>query len=295
MAGDGDAGVAAVRKRTRVGITHPDRVLYPAVGLAKRDVVEYYLGVAPFLLPYLHDRPLTLHRFPGGVGEMGFFAKDAPAGTPAFVETFTHWAEAPGRDVDFVLCNNLDTLAWLANLAALELHATLSRAGSYDAPDLLFVDIDPEPPFDFDDVIGIAGVVREQLEERGLRPFVKTSGKKGLHLVVPLAPGHSFDAVREFAHDVGKAVARETPHVVAEFARSREPGTVFVDYLQNAPGKTMVAPYSLRATPAATVSAPLEWEELRRGVRPGDFTARSVLSRTEDPWRDLFDDRQRIP
>ncbi len=168
------------------------------------------------------------------------------------------------------------------------------RAGSYDSPDLLVIDIDPEPPFDFDEVIGIAGVVRERLEERGLRPFVKTSGKKGLHVVVPLAAGHSFNGVREFAHGVGKAVARDTPHVVAEFPQSRENGTVFVDYLQNAPGKTMVAPYSLRATPGATVSAPLRWEELRRGVRPGDFTSRAVLSRAEDPWKDLFDDRQTI-
>jgi bifunctional non-homologous end joining protein LigD len=130
MAGDDDARVEAVRKQTKAQITHPDRVLYPDAGLSKLDVVEYYLGVAPLLLPYLRDRPLTLHRFPGGVGTGGFFEKDAPAGTPAFVETFTHWAEAPRRDVRFVLCNNLDTLAWLANIAAIEVHATLSQAGS---------------------------------------------------------------------------------------------------------------------------------------------------------------------
>ncbi len=295
MAGHRDARVAAIRERTKAPITYPDRVLIPVAGLTRLDMVEYYLRAAPLLRTYLRGRPLTLHRFPGGVDKNGFYEKDAPAGTPAFVETFTHRAEAPGRDVRFVLCNNLDTLAWLANLAALELHATLSRAGSYDSPDLLFVDIDPEPPFDFDEVIGIARVVGDHLEARGLRPFVKTSGKKGLHVVVPLAAGHTFDDVREFAHDVGKAGARDTPHFVAEFARSREAGTVFVDYLQNAPGKTMVAPYSLRATPGATVSAPLLWEELRHGVRPEDFTYKTILSRKEDPWRDLFEDRQRLP
>jgi bifunctional non-homologous end joining protein LigD len=295
MAGDEDAKVETIRKRTKAEITHPGRVLYPAAGLSKLDVVEYYLGVAPFLLPYLRDRPLTLHRFPSGVDKNGFYEKDAPAGTPQFVETFTHWAEAPGRDVRFVLCNNLDTLVWLANIAALELHATLSRAGSYDAPDLLFVDIDPEPPFDFDEAIEIARVVRDRLEDRGLRSFVKTSGKKGLHIVVPLAAGHTFDDLRKFAHGIGKDVAKDTPHVVSELPRSREKGTVFIDYLQNAPGKTMVAPYSLRATPAATVSAPLRWEELRRGVRPEDYTWRTILSRKEDPWRDLFDERQTVP
>jgi bifunctional non-homologous end joining protein LigD len=294
MTGDGDARLEAVRKRTRAAITHPDRVLYPAAGLTKLDVVEYYLDVAPFLLPYLCDRPLTLHRFPGGVGTDGFYEKDAPAGTPGFVETFTHWAEAPGRDVEFVLCNNPDTLAWLANIAALELHATLSRAGSYDAPDLLFVDIDPEPPFPFDDAIELAFVVRDRLGDRGLSSFVKTSGKKGIHVVAPLAPGPSFDQVRELAHDVGRDVARDVPRVVSELPRSREKGTVFVDYLQNAPGKTMVAPYSLRATPGATVSAPLEWEDLREGVRPGDFAPGTVRSRRADPWRNLFGDRREI-
>jgi hypothetical protein len=130
MTGDEDERVEAIRKRTKAPVTHPERVLFPAAGLTKLDVIEYYLGVGPFLLPYLRDRPLTLHRFPGGVGTAGFYEKDAPAGTPAFVETFTHWAEAPGRDVDFVLGNNPDTLAWLANIAAIEVHATLSQAGS---------------------------------------------------------------------------------------------------------------------------------------------------------------------
>jgi bifunctional non-homologous end joining protein LigD len=295
MTGDGDARLEAVRKHTKAGLTHPDRVLYPEAELTKLDVVEYYLGIAPFLLPYLRDRPLTLHRFPGGVSEDGFYEKDAPAGTPGFVETFTHWAEAPGRDVEFVLCNNPDTLVWLANIAALELHATLSRAGSYDSPDLLFVDIDPEPPFPFESVIEVARVVRDRLEDRGLSSFVKTSGKKGIHIVVPIAPGPSFDEVREFAHGIGKDVARDIPHVVSELPRSREKGTVFIDYLQNAPGKTMVAPYSLRATPGATVSAPLGWRDLREGVRPGDFTYRTIRSRKADPWRDLLADRQELP
>jgi bifunctional non-homologous end joining protein LigD len=144
-------------------------------------------------------------------------------------------------------------------------------------------------------VIGIARVVRQHLEDRGFASFVKTSGKKGLHIVVPLAPGPSFETLREFAHGIGKAVAKETPHVVSELPRSRDKGTVFIDYLQNARGKTMVAPYSLRATPEATVSAPLRWEDLRKGVCPGDFTYRTVLARTEDPWKDLFHDRQRLP
>ena len=192
----------------------------------------------------------------------------------------------------YVLCNNLDTLIWLANLASLELHSTLSTAVSYDSPDLLLFDIDPEPPCTFDDVIDVARTIREHLENTGVRSFVKTSGKKGLHMVVPLSGGHTFDEIRSFAHTIGKTIARDSPHVVAEFARSRDPGTIFIDYLQNARGKTMAAPYSLRATPGATVSAPLRWETLRHGIHPEDFNIRTILSGSEDPWRGIFDERQ---
>ncbi len=293
MAGDG-ATSAAIRELTRVHLTRLDKVLYPAAGVTKLDVLTYYIRVAPFLLPFLHDRPVTMHRFPDGVGGDGFYEKDAPAGTPEYVDIFTRWSETAGRDVHFVVCNNLDTLVWLANLASLEIHTTLSTATSYTSPDILLFDIDPEPPLTFDDVIDIAHVVRDRLEARGIRPFVKTSGKKGIHIVVPLVTGYSFSEIRDFAHGVGRSIARDTQGVVSEFARSRDPGTVFIDYLQNAHGKTMVAPYSLRSTPGATVSAPLRWEDLRQGVRPDDFHWKAILSRDQDPWRDIFNDRQKI-
>jgi len=285
---------AVFRNLTRVSLTRLDKVLYPAAHITKQDIITYYLRVAPFLLPFLRDRPLTLHRFPDGIESKGFYEKDAPRGTPEYVDTFTHWSETAKRDVHFVLCNNLDTLIWLANLASLEIHATLSATGSYESPDLLLFDIDPEPPLTFDHVIDVAHVMREQLENAGLRPYLKTSGKKGVHIVVPLVPGYNFSGIREFAHSIGKQIARSTPHVVSEFSHSRDAGTIFIDYLQNAHGKTMAAPYSLRATPGATVSAPLRWEELRRGVRSEDFNIKTVLSRHEDPWRDIFEERQKI-
>jgi bifunctional non-homologous end joining protein LigD len=293
MAGITESGTA-VRSLTRVRLTRLDKVLYPAAGITKQDVLIYYIRVAPFLLPFLHDRPVTMHRFPDGVGGEGFFEKDAPAGTPEFVDLFTRWSDTAGRHVHFVLCNNLDTLLWIANLASLEIHTTLSTASSYAFPDLLLIDIDPEPPLTFDDVIDVAHIVREHLEKRAIRPFVKTSGKKGVHIVVPLEDGCPFSEVRDFVHGIGRAIARDTPRVVSEFPRSRDRGTVFIDYLQNAPGRTMAAPYSLRATPGATVSAPVRWEDLRPGVRAEDFNIKTVISRDEDPWRDLFEDRQKI-
>jgi bifunctional non-homologous end joining protein LigD len=294
MAGNPEPRQETVRNLTKVRLTRLDKELYPAAGITKQDVLTYYIRVAPFLLPFLHDRPLTMHRFPDGVDGEGFYEKDAPAGTPSYVDTFTRRSETAGRDVHFVLCNNLDTLIWIANLASIEIHTTLSTTAAYDTPDILLFDIDPEPPLTFDDVIDVARVVRSHLEDRGLRPYVKTSGKKGVHIVVPLVSGSPFSLVRDFAHGIGREIARDTPRVVSEFPHSRDRGTVFIDYLQNAHGKTMAAPYSLRATPGATVSAPVRWEELQKGVRSEDFNLKTVISRAEDPWRDIFEDRQKI-
>jgi len=295
MAGSpGRTEASSLGDLTRVRLTNTGKVLYPAAGITKADVLMYYIRAAPRMLPFLRDRPLTMHRFPEGVEGEGFFEKDAPVGTPAYVEIFTRYSETADRDVHFVLCNNLDTLIWIANLASLEIHTTLSTTGSYESPDLLLFDIDPEPPLGFNDVIDVAFIAREELEAAGLRPFVKSSGKKGVHIVVPLVPGYRFAEVREFAHAIGRKIAKGNPLVVSEFPRSRDPGTVFIDYLQNAHGKTMAAPYSLRATPGATVSAPLRWEALRHGLHPEDINIRTIIPGDEDPWRGILDARQKI-
>jgi bifunctional non-homologous end joining protein LigD len=279
---------------TRVHLSNLGREMYPALHVTKQEVITYYIRMAPRILPFVHNRPLTMHRYPGGVGGENFYEKDAPQGTPDYVDIFTRYTKTADREVHFVLCNNLDTLIWLANLASLELHVTLSTAGAYDSPDLLLFDIDPEPPLTFDDTIDVALIVHERLEEAGIQSYVKTSGKKGLHIVVPLSGGYRFDEIRAFAHTMGKHIAQDTPHVVAEFPHSQDPGTIFIDYLQNAHGKTMAAPYSLRATDSATVSAPLSWDQLKHGIHPEDFNIRTMLSGSEDPWRDIFETRQTI-
>jgi len=284
----------SLRDLTRVHLTNLNRVMYPALNITKQEVITYYIRMAPRILPFLHNRPLTMHRYPAGVGREDFYEKDAPQGTPDYVDIFTRYSETADREVHFVLCNNLDTLIWLANLASLELHVTLSSAATYDSPDLVLFDIDPEPPLSFDDTIDVAHIVHGQLEEAGMRSYVKTSGKKGLHIVVPLAAGYRFEEIRAFAHTLGKKIALDTKGVVSEFPHSQDPGTIFIDYLQNAHGKTMAAPYSLRATDGATVSAPLSWDQLKHGIRPEDFNIRTVLSGNEDPWRGIFDTRQTI-
>ncbi|HUH79004.1 MAG TPA: non-homologous end-joining DNA ligase [Methanoregula sp.] len=292
--GEGAVGGTGGGSLTRVRFTNLSKMMFPAAGITKQEVIAYYIRMAPRMLPFLAGRPITMHRFPEGVGGEDFYEKDAPQGTPDFVELFTRRSETADRDVHFVVCNNLDTLIWLANLASLEIHVTLSTAARYDSPDFLLFDIDPEPPLTFDAVVEVAHVVRGHLTDLGLSPSVKTSGKKGLHIVAPLVPGYRFGEVRDFVHDLGKEIAKEIPWVVSEFPRSRDAGTVFVDYLQNARGKTMAAPYSLRATPLANVSLPLRWDQLKKGVRPEDFNIRTVLPGSEDPWRRILEDRQKI-
>jgi bifunctional non-homologous end joining protein LigD len=279
---------------TQVRFTNLSRMMYPEGGVTKKDVIDYYIRIAPRILPFLKDRTLTLHRFPLGVEDKGFYEKDAPEARPDYVGIYTHYSTTADRDVHFVVCNNLDTLLWAANLAALELHISLSTIRSYETPDLLLFDIDPEPPLTFSDVCSVGRIVHDHLTDAGIRPYVKTSGKKGLHIVVPLLPGHQFREVREFCHAMGKKIARESPIVVSEFPRSRDPGTIFIDYLQNAHGKTMASPYSLRSTGNATVSAPLDWNEVWNGVLPEDFNIRTMLKRTNDPWGKMLDDRQKI-
>jgi bifunctional non-homologous end joining protein LigD len=279
---------------TRVEFTNLNKVLYPEVGITKARVIEYYIRIAPKMLDVLAKRPLSMTRFPDGVDKEGFHEKDIPKGTPSWVKTFKRYSETAQRDVNYVICNDLDTLVWLANLAALEMHVTLSTADSFMTPDLALVDLDPEPPIGYDDVVEVALLLREELETMGLRSYVKTSGKKGLHAVIPVVPRYTFRQTREFVHQIGKHLAKRSDIVVAEFSRSREPGTVFIDYLQNSHGRTMVCPYSLRATSQATVSMPLEWRDIMRGLNPEEFNITTAREIDSNPWKDLFQDRQRL-
>ncbi|MCX9084602.1 MAG: non-homologous end-joining DNA ligase [Candidatus Methanoperedens sp.] len=279
---------------TKVSFTNLDKIIYPALDLKKSKIIEYYIRIAPLMLGSLRDRIIVMNRFPDGVDKSGFYGKDAPKGIPPWVETFNTYSETAKHEIDYVLCNNLDTLIWMANLAALEINMTLSRKDDYETPDLMFFDLDPEPPCSFDDVIDIAFSLKEKLDELNLKSFVKTSGKKGLHVVLPLIKKYNFKQTREFVHQFGKFLAKESDIVVSEFRKSRDPGTIFIDYLQNTRGKTMIAPYSLRAEPKATVSIPLEWKELKKGLRPEEFNIFSVIKRKDDPWERLMDSEQSL-
>ncbi|VVB84203.1 Uncharacterised protein [uncultured archaeon] len=279
---------------TKVSFTNLDKILYPGLKVKKSQVIEYYIRIAPKMLGLLKDRAIVLNRFPDGIEGEGFYEKNSPMGTPSWVKTFYRYSETAQRDLYYIICNDLDTLIWMANLAALEINITLSKTDSFDIPDLVLFDIDPEPPLTFDDVMDVALLLKEKLDELNFRAFVKTSGKKGLHIVLPVESGYNFRQTREFVHQFGKFLARGSDLIVSEFTQSRDPGTIFIDYLQNTEGKTMIAPYSLRAEPDAAVSTPLEWKELKKGLRPQEFNIFTVLKRKTSPWEGLLDSRQKL-
>ena len=283
-----------MKSLTRVEFSNLEKVLYPAIGVTKGQVIEYYIRVAPRMLDFLMGRVAVMNRFPDGVDRKGFYEKDAPAGTPSWVDTFARYSESSHREIRYVVCNNLDTLLWLANLSALELHITLSSAESFERPNLVLFDLDPEPPAGFNEAIQVALLLKEKLEALGFVSYVKTTGKKGLHVVLPVVTEYSYPQSRAFVHQVGKYLAGESSLVVSEASQSREAGKVYIDYPQNSSWKTMVSPYSLRAERDATVSTPVEWHELEEGIRPETFNIYTVAKRKKDPWKGLLDHRQRL-
>jgi bifunctional non-homologous end joining protein LigD len=188
----------------------------------------------------------------------------------------------------------LDTLIWLANLAAIEIHVPLSRVPQREVPDFAFFDVDPEPPATFQDAVEVALLIKEKLDLLGLQSYVKISGKKGLHILVSVVPQYTFREIRNFVHAVGVQLTKESSKVVSEFKDTKTPDRVFVDYTQNSRGRTMACPYSLRATPDATVSLPVEWSMLKKKIKPSEFNIQTVTGTTANPWASIFDNRQKL-
>ncbi len=276
-------------KLTRVNFTNLDKILYPDTNVTKKEVIEYYIRAAPHMLPFLRDRTTITTRYPDGIDYEGFYSKDAPQGTPDWIHTYAIYSESTKRNLDYIICNNLDTLIWLGNMASLEIHIPPSKIEAN--PDIMLFDIDPEPPAGFKEAVQVANTLNELLESIGLTTYVKTTGKKGLHVLLPLEPLYTYSQTREFVHQIGRYLSQELENVVSEKNQSQIPGTIYLDYLQNSSGRTMICPYSLRAEPEATVSTPVEWDELEN-ITPKDLNIFSVLSRS-DPWEGFWENKQR--
>jgi bifunctional non-homologous end joining protein LigD len=279
-----NAVVADVGGR-EVKLSNLDKVLYPEVGYAKRDVIEYFARIAPTVLPHLEGRALTLKRYPNGVTANYFYEKNAPSHRPDWVDT------ARVGDIDYVVCNDEATLVWLANLADLELHTSLALASEPERPTLLAFDLDPGAPATVVECCQVALLLRGMFDGLGLRCFAKTSGSKGMQVYVPLNNADAtFAQTKSFSKAVAELLAREEPSlVVARQTKSARKGKVLVDWSQNDRIKTTVNAYSLRAMERPTVSTPLTWDEVREARTVDDltFTADEVLERVAQQG-DLF-------
>ena len=270
-----------------VRLTHPDRVLWPADGLTKADLYDYFGAIAPVMLPHIRDRPISLQRFRGSVDEGGFFQKDVPRGAPAWIRT----VEVPkkGGTVRHILANDRATLLWLAQQGCVTPHVFPRRADRLDRPDRLVIDLDPSTE-DFDAVRRGALACGAALRDAGLEPFAMVTGSRGVHVVAPLKRTRAVADVlawtRAFAADLAAAHPDE---LTTEFHKDKRDDRIYVDVARNGPAQTVVPPYAPRPRRGAPVATPLRWEELEdRGLRPDGWTIRTVLGRLEelggDPW-----------
>ncbi len=294
MAGMGErSGAVTVTVEGRdLVLTNLEKVLYPAAGFTKGQVVDYYRRIAPVLLPHLRGRPVTLKRYPNGVREKPFFQKALPAGRPEWVRVAPVWSETSRREVTFCVCDDLPTLVWLANLAALELHPSQSRADDLDRPTCAVFDLDPGAPAGIAECCRVARWLRDRFEAQGLRAFPKTSGSRGLHVFVPLNTAVTHAETKAFAHEAAVALATEhRGEVVSNMRRSLRGGRVLIDWSQNARHKTTVAVYSLRGRERPTVSTPITWDEVDAGAAGRAalvFEAADALARVEE-FGDIFE------
>jgi bifunctional non-homologous end joining protein LigD len=276
-------------------LTNLDKVLYPEAGFSKGEVVDYYAKVAPAMVPHLSGRAVTLRRFPEGVDDLdaAFFEKRCPKHRPKWVKTTSVVAGPRSGKIDFCVCDGLPTLIWMAQLAAIELHPSLSLGRAPTRPTVLAFDLDPGPPADIVDCCRVALRLRDMFGHFGVQCFPKTSGSKGMQVYVPLNKKASYDTTKPFAKAIAQLLEKQTPEkVVSKMKKVEREGKIFVDWSQNHRSKTTIAVYSLRARERPTASTPVTWDEVELAADSGDgsplvFEAGAVLERIEQHG-DLF-------
>lgn len=270
-------------------LSNLDKLIWPADGITKRDLIRYYVTVAPHALPYLRDRALTVMRHPNGIDRPGFWQKQLPSHTPAWVARWSWESVSAGEIRDYAVADSAATLAWLANEAAIDLHPSTFRIDAPDRPTWALIDIDPGPQTNWDDLLVLARLYRAALEHLGVIGFPKVTGQRGIQVWIPIRPIHTFEQTRDWVGGISRAVGATVPELVSwEWEKTRRGGLARLDYTQNAPNKTLVAPYAVRPAAGAPVSAPISWAELDDpSLRPNAWTIRSMPARLAERG-DLF-------
>jgi bifunctional non-homologous end joining protein LigD len=285
-------------------LTNLDKILYPAAKFTKGQVIDYYARIAPVLVPHLKGKPLTLKRYPDGVDAQPFFEKNATKHRPDWVKTAPIWSEGNKRDVNYILCNDLATLVWVANLAGIELHPSLSLAEDIESPRSMVFDLDPGPPANIVQCCQVALWLREIFEHFKLESFPKTSGSKGMQIYVPLNTKTSYDETKPFANALARLLENEHRDlVVSDMKKAIRTNKVFVDWSQNDEHKTTIALYSLRARERPTVSTSVTWDEVQRALKKEDagllvFESSKTIARFEkmgDLFEPVLELKQKLP
>ncbi len=276
--------------RSNVATTNRTKIFFKDDGITKGDVIDYYERMSPYILPYLKERPQSLYRTPNGIGEKGFFQKDAGEHAPSFVKSIALHSESSDKDIDYIICNNKATLLYMANLGCIEINPWHSTTKKLDYPDYLIIDIDPSGKNTFDEVVEAAIAVKQVLDRAGATGFCKTSGASGMHVYVPTGKKYTYEQVKNFAHLVCMLVNEKLPSstTLVRSLKKRSDKKIYLDYLQNSEGQTIASVYSLRPKPGATVSAPLDWSEVKKGLHPSQFTIHNIFERL-DKKGDLFE------
>lgn len=283
----------------KISLTHLNKIYFPKPSLRKRDILLYYLRVAPYILPFLKNRPMVLKRYPNGIDGEFFFQKEAPSPRPDWVKTVDIFTKERGKDVPYILANDRATLLYLVNLGCIDHNPWSSRFDDETHPDYLFFDLDPTDGTSFEVVLKVARAVYKRLEALKVRSFLKTSGASGFHIYVPIERKYTYDEVRLFAGAIGQRVRDELPEAVT-FERTvskRRKGTVLIDSVQNARGKPLAAAYSLRPFPGAPVSTPVTAAEIGKKIQPTDFNIATVVTRLKrvgDLWKTFWDSAQTL-
>jgi bifunctional non-homologous end joining protein LigD len=283
----------------KLKLTNLDKILYPAAGFTKGQVIDFAVRIAPVLVPHLAGRALTMKRYPEGVDHEYFFEKNAPMHRPDWVKTVPIWSDSNHRTIHYILANDLPTLVWIANLASIELHPSLSLASDIATPTMIVFDLDPGPPANIVQCAQVGLWARQIFDHFGLQSFPKTSGSKGMQIYVPLNTKTSYQQTKSFAHAVARLLEHEHPElVVSDMKKAVRTNKVFVDWSQNDEHKTTISVYSLRAREHPTVSTPVTWEEVEQALKKKDaerlvFEAKDVLARVEK-MGDLFEPVQKL-
>ncbi len=283
----------------QIKLSNLDKIFWPNKNYTKSDLINYYIKIYPYLEIYLKNRPLSLKIYPDGIEGKSFYQKNCPDHAPDWLTTTPIYSEHRKNIINWIIVNNLSDLIWISNHAAIELHSWFSTLNHPQKPDFAVFDLDPGLKTGFKETIEISLLLKKILNELNLTSYVKTSGKSGLHIYVPLNPVYTFRRVRKFLKIIADILLKLKPDLVTtEWRKKKRKGKVYIDYRQNARGKTIPAPYSLRPTPEATVSTPLEWSELTPHIKPNHFEITTIKQRLKekgDLWQNLFSSRQNLP